>query len=481
MGLDNITQSALRSNADNYKDGRINTMASNTHNVMTTPNNSSAATNLCSRKRKFEEFATPPEREYYETPDEPEEQTVGQLIAAGSDLANIMSSTCQLTNPIHPIFESVNLCLCEYQNEIHCVAPRFAANPPAGVVKISPTPLPNRKNMLILRTILQLASQMITHPQTLPFWAGLIDAVIPDGGDKRAAFTVHPTRRLDPARTEQTLEALEKFKDNIRVHFKAFGDDDTSDGWIDFLDVKADDPAYKQGMDQQYAHRDGKATIDSSPPFVHMFINTMKSKCLLPYEEMKQMTISEMKVEMFDIARTIVHELSHTLDYYYCISGSEPRMNDELLIETGKSLENFLFGGTFTRIGCHTYVSQWPSQRAFDFYTSKGYDMELGFEVEPGQTVDLGRARDFPVETRKCAVFLEQSFWDDPKPPAGCWKKMWLRPHMELAINEKDFDHFNSFEEPYVPPLKRQQLSEAAMERMRGPKMRRQVRRTTRR
>ena len=360
MGLDNITQSALRSNAaHNYKDGRINTMASNTHNVMATPNNSSAATNLRSRKRKFEEFATPPEREYWK-PDEPEveEQTVEQLIAAGSGLADIMSRACQLTNPIHPIFRNANLCLCKYQNEVHCVAPRFAANPPAGVVRISPTPLPNRKNTIILRTILQLASQMITHPQTLPFWAGLIDAVIPDGGDKRAAFTVHPNRRLDPARTDQTLEALEKFKENIRVHFKAFGDDDTSDGWIDFLDVNADDPAYKQGMDQQYAHRNGKATIDSSPPFVYMFINTLKSKRLLPYEEMKQMTISGMKVEMFDIAKTIVHELSHALDYYYCSSGSYPRMNDELLIETGKSLENFLFGGTFARFGCRTYVSQ---------------------------------------------------------------------------------------------------------------------------
>jgi hypothetical protein len=283
MGLDNIMQSALRSN--DSKDSQINTMASNTHNAMATPNNSLAATNLRPRKRKFEEYATPPKREYYETPDEPEEQTFEQLFAAGSGLADILSSACQLTNPIHPIFESANLCLCEYQNEIHCVAPRFAANPPAGLAKISPKPLPYRKDMIILHTILQLASQMITHPQTLPFWAGLMDAVIPTGGDKRAAFTVHPTRRLDPARTEQTLEALEKFKDNIRVHFKAFGDDDTSEGWVQSLDVTVDDPAHKQGMGQQYAYRDGKATIESnSRPFVHIFINALRSKCLLPYE-----------------------------------------------------------------------------------------------------------------------------------------------------------------------------------------------------
>jgi hypothetical protein len=39
---------------------------------------------------------------------------------------------------------------------------------------------------------------------------------------------------------------------------------------------------------------------------------------------------------------------------------------------------------------------------------------------------------------------------------------------MELAIDEKDFDYFNAFEEPYMPPRKRQQLSEAAMERKRA-------------
>jgi len=47
-------------------------------------------------------------------------------------------------------------------------------------------------------------------------------------------------------------------------------------------------------------------------------------------------------------------------------------MNDELLIDTGNFLENFLFGGTRTScIDGYTYVSQWPSQRAFDFYSSK--------------------------------------------------------------------------------------------------------------
>jgi hypothetical protein len=451
-------------------------MASNIQNskiAMTIQNTSSATADLRSRKRKFEEYATPPKREYYKMPEEPEEQTVGQLIAAGSDLVNIMSSACQLTNPIHPIFECVNLCLCEYEKEIHCVAPRFAANPPAGIAKISPQPLPLKKDMIILRTILRLASRMITHPQALPFWAGPIDAGIPDGGDdprKRAAFTVHPTRPLDPARTEQTLEALERFKDSIRVHFKVFvGDEVSTDLYNDLQEVKADDPAYKEGVNQHYAYRDGKATIEiNSRPFLHVFVNLSRSTSLRPYEEVMNMTISEMKVDMLLIAKTICHEFAHALDFHYCIYGNQPRMNDELLVDTGKSLEDFLFGGTFARRGGYPCLDRWPSPACYDLYKSSGTPLMLGPELEPGQCVDLGPNRYYPLEIRRCAAFLQQSFWDDPMPPAGCPKKMWLRPHMELAIDEKDFDYFNAFEEPYMPPRKRQQLSEAAMERKRA-------------
>jgi hypothetical protein len=79
---------------------------------MAIQNRSSATTDWCpSKKRKFDEYATPPKREYYKRPKESEEQTVRELIAAGSALANIMSSACQLTNDIHPIFRDANLCL----------------------------------------------------------------------------------------------------------------------------------------------------------------------------------------------------------------------------------------------------------------------------------------------------------------------------------------------------------------------------------
>jgi hypothetical protein len=143
----------------------------------------------------------------------------------------------------------MRICVCEYAIRHHCVAPRFAANP-EGIAKIAQTPLPYQKEKIILRTIFQLASQMITHSQALLFWKGLIEAVYL-GNDYRDRFIVHPTRLLDTARKEQTLQELVKFAENIRVHFKAFVDDNGLTPWVSGCasveHVRETDPAYKEG------------------------------------------------------------------------------------------------------------------------------------------------------------------------------------------------------------------------------------------
>jgi hypothetical protein len=183
------------------------------------------------------------------------------------------------------------------------------------------------------------------------------------------------------------------------------------------------------------------------------------------------MTITGMKVDMFGIASTICHEFSHALEQHYCHRfDRQPRMNDELLVETGFSLEAFLYGGLFSdeyRKGKKKpCIRRWPSAAYYDFYKSNGHPME-----RHDLSADLGpNSRCYPIEPRKCAVFLEQSFWDDPKPPAGCLKKMWPRPHCEVALDQDDYDYFNSgSQHPLSPhPKKRRRLSDAAMERKRA-------------
>jgi hypothetical protein len=424
-------------------------------------------------KRKLEEFATPPKWEYYKIPKEPKEQTIAELFAAGSDLANIMSSVCQLTNNIYPIFRDENLCFCEYAQGHDCVASRFAANS-GWIPRIPQQALPYQKDRIILRNILQLASQMITHPQTLPFWAGLIDAPVLAGVDNRAAFEVHPTRLLEPARQARTLKALENFANSIRVHFKDFVYEGTItpevSGYAPIEYVRKTDPYYREDVAQYYAWRDDRTTIESgSPPFLHLFINLRESQCLRPYEALMGMTITDMKVDMFGIASTICHEFSHALEQHYCDRFDRmPRMNDELLVETGYSLEAFLYGGTYSyeyRKGKKKpCIKRWPSAAMYEFYKSNNHPMEMH------PFADLGPDRRFPIESRKCAVFLEQSFWDDPKPPAGCLKKMWLKPHCEVALDQEDYDYFNSGSRHSRSPRpkKRRRLSDAAMERKRA-------------
>jgi hypothetical protein len=430
-------------------------------------NRSSGIISGCPRKRSMEESVASPEREYYERPEGPEEQTIGELIAAGSDPAHIMSSVCQLTNDIHPVFRDENICACEYAEMYHCAAPQLANS--EGFPRTTPSRalLAHPKNCVVIRTILQLASQMTTHPQALPFWAGLINAIATDDEEDRADFEVHPTRLLDPAHTKSTLLALEKLASNMRVHIKDFGYDGkvtpVVGGVAPIMYVRDVDPEYKEWVKQHYAYRDGRATVESSNrPFVHVFINLSKCESLRSSKALMGMTMTGMKVDMFGMASTVCHEFAHALEQHHCDCFPMPPMNDEPLVETGYSLENFLFGGLFQKWETPC-LQRWPQPFLYDCHTSNNYPMDARLFA------DLGPDRNFPIELAKIAALLEQSFWDDPKPLVGCWKKMWLRPHVEVALNEDDYDYYNSGSKSSSdPPKKRRRLSDAAMERQRA-------------
>jgi hypothetical protein len=81
--------------------------------------NQARTTRKCCRKRSFTEFATPLKREYLKEIEIPRGPIIKHLIAAGGDLTTIMSSLCQLTNEIHPIFRDENICVCPYKDTLH--------------------------------------------------------------------------------------------------------------------------------------------------------------------------------------------------------------------------------------------------------------------------------------------------------------------------------------------------------------------------
>jgi hypothetical protein len=440
------------------------------------------APSRCPCKRSFEEFATPLKEEYLPEADTARDPTIEDLIAAGGDLTTIMSSLCQLTNDIHPIFRAENICMCPYA-EPYCMAPHFADHPEelVGKAKALQTTSPYIKGFkenMVTRTIFQLASRMMVHDDALPFWAGLMDAVNWEADKPNISFKVHPRRNLSKDQKKRTLEHLEEFAaEHIRFHFKARQNDDGSmwgsEGECNSEVPLEEDPLYPTCMDarvwKHYAWRDGKPIIvDDTQEFAHITINLARFLPTRPLEDLLSMTISGMKVRMFASAMTLCHELAHALERHNCDHDyfTAPAMNDEMVIETGFSFANFLHGGLlnwYSEIdGDDIYLLPWPCQVTLDLYRGTGNPMDWA------RLGDAGPERFLPVKPHQVHVFLEQSFWDDPAPPAGCLKKMWLGPHVELALDEDDFEYFTTGDTPpYQPQPKRRRFSDATKERQR--------------
>ena len=81
----------------------------------------------------------------------------------------------------------------------------------------------------MVRIILQLATKLLTHDDTLPFWAGILDCA---RGPRQevARFHVYPRRRLNGARKAETLRQLDRFADEVRIHFRQFEEEDGQGG-----------------------------------------------------------------------------------------------------------------------------------------------------------------------------------------------------------------------------------------------------------
>jgi hypothetical protein len=76
-----------------------------------------------------------------------------------------------------------------------------------------------------VRAVLQLATIFLTHEDSLPFWAGIVDCGRrPREGVSR--FRVPARKRLSKAREADTLNELIKFADEVHIHFVSLEDDD---------------------------------------------------------------------------------------------------------------------------------------------------------------------------------------------------------------------------------------------------------------
>ena len=406
---------------------------------------------------------------------------IWELLAAGSDLAGKVFS---LTNEIHPIFQEKNICGCKHAKLTHCIAPYFAANPDELADKkkapVIASPYPSQNPMV--RVILQLATKFLTHDNTLPFWAGILDCA---RGPRQevARFHVHPRRRLSEARKADTLRQLERFANEVRIHFKQFGEEDGQGGSAGFANnmfVSEKDPDFDPATyfdltcnhlslsscdcpkGAVYAFRDGKPVVEDSR-FQHIFMNTKMIKGFdMRSRQWQGLSIWDLQTSIFATASTLCHEFSHAFMIYHV--GRDAYMNDESISETGFSWENFTFGGAIQPYpgSPSLLLMPWPNLQQFEHYMATSARMGIRYFGK------LEYSRFLKVLPSQYGEFLHQRFWDEEKPDK-VFKKMWLRPCHEAPIHEDEYTHFSSgHETPLEISAKKRRLSDAAMDRARA-------------
>ena len=202
------------------------------------------------------------------------ELTIREMIAAGGDLEQIKSSICGLTNDLHPIFDKKNICVCKNVNDEYCYLPKKVAELEAATDKIEGSLEPTCGHPLenpVFRAALQLATRFITHEDTLPFWAGMIDCARPNTTNREGPFRVRARKRLDADKANSVLKYLNGVASNIRFHFRTFeglqekGFSSHDNGFFTLFDVYERDPDFDPAWTELYNYgwRDGKLIVQA--------------------------------------------------------------------------------------------------------------------------------------------------------------------------------------------------------------------------
>ena len=423
-------------------------------------------------KRSFHAFAARPKKReavadskvtFDESTQYDEELTIREMIAAGGDLEQIKSSLCGLTNDLHPIFDEKNICVCKNKVEDYCYLPKKLAELEAATDKIKgslePTwshPLEN----LVLRSAMQLATRFITHEDTLPFWAGLMDCSRYKIMDEARPFRARARKRLDADKANRVLEYLTEVANKIRFHFKPL--ESRKDGYCTFFCIWPHDPNFDPAWTDgyNYAWRDGKPAVEADA-FPHVFLNVNDSiaGCDMSNDVWLDWTFVEIRASIFKFATTIGHEFAHAMVDITQNGFPAPRFNEETVVESGFPWEHFVFGGRLDFDGeGDVHAIPWPSYETWQDYAGGGDTLQLcaiGRGALPYERVCL-------VERQAWERFFDQGFWEQGIAPEGAFKTLWLRGN-DVGYNRV---HYFEPEKPTAPP-KRKRKCQCEDERQR--------------
>jgi hypothetical protein len=363
-----------------------------------------------------------------------EEPTLGDLKAAGGTLSEIKSQICGLTNDLHPLFDDQNICVCKNIDRRYCYLPEKIAELESATDEIKGAIEPHWDHALgdyVLRSAMQLATRIITHEDTLPFWAGLMDFKPPDGDSEDKGFNVRARKRLNAAKKEEVLEYLNHAASRIRFHLKSFSEAGLREeiaagyGFEAYFDYWEDpyncDPRQPEAT---YGFTDGKPALHKDC-FVHVWLNV--DELVSPdmaEDDWDDVKVSDLRSSMLQFATTLGHEFAHAMADITQNGQGVPGLNEEMVIETGFSWEHFVFGGRLCSDDNGGFcVAPWPDERIWKDYAESGKDLHLcafGRGALPLEVVHV-------VEYAMWMRLFEQRFWDDMHLPERAFKKLWLR------------------------------------------------------
>lgn len=235
-------------------------------------------------KRSFDSFAAPQDFAWPPLPLETvpygyHSRSIRELVAAGESYASVKARVCRLTNGLHTCFDRERF--VHYDDEYDY----FYELEPA----------------------LRLASAMLTHQDSLPFWHALMTSGQrhKDASEKELFPSFSPKPKLTEKETLETLRLLEYFSDNmiIGVSDKVSECADACTGGCEVREYHKEFVPDKKLWHMPNAQRE---EFFSTISLKKSYIEGLR-EWIAPDSERK---IYEVRLQIFRLSATVLHEFA---------------------------------------------------------------------------------------------------------------------------------------------------------------------------
>lgn len=165
------------------------------------------------------------------------------------------------------------------------------------------------------------------------------------------------------------------------------------------------------------------------------------------FRKWQNTTVTDLRASILQFAITLCHEFAHALAAITQNGPRIPRFNEECVVETGFSWEQYVFGGVAMANpddSTDLWLSPWPFYEGWKSCADDGDTLQLWFFSRGA----LPLQQAYPVQSQMWQRFFEQGFWERADRAQGAFKKLWLRGN-EVFYSK---DHFAVLDQFSAPP-----------------------------